>query len=120
MKAVTSEEKAFRAGWVALSRYEHHEWGPEPPSTPELAYMKWKGIPLPHPTDKQEQLMRDLFIWSRDCTYMTVKEAATKISAAIEGRKADHRYYDNREDEYGDPDDYDLAIADVMNWGFDD
>jgi hypothetical protein len=32
----------FTAGWEAAMELTYHEWGPEPPRTPELAKTRWE------------------------------------------------------------------------------
>lgn len=34
---------SFAAGWAAAERLHDHEWGPTPPTTPEAAFLWWKG-----------------------------------------------------------------------------
>lgn len=34
-------QEAFKAGWLANEEHHDHEWGPEPPKTPEAAFARW-------------------------------------------------------------------------------
>lgn len=116
---MSNEEKAFHAGWVARSDTHHCEWRDSFPNRPDLAFLKWKGIPLPMPTAKQEAFMQKLGIWSEDSKYLTVAQARVTISREVDRRTAT-KLRERRYEEERDLDDGDFAIADAMCWGFDD
>lgn len=116
---MTDEEIAFHAGWVARSDTHNCEWRDSFPNRPDLGYLKWKGLPLPRPTAKQESFMQKLGIWGDDCRYLTVAQARVTISREVERRNAAKQRARDYEEER-DLDDFDYAIADAMCWGFDD